>query len=638
MQSVKGRIAYRFMTKDLAANDKTFKDRAPKQERAKRRKEKRPADQWLAAVLLPHASTLSRKAWLDVASGLMAIPIAFSLAFGIDALVADKSGLSGLFPYALALFASIGLRALLAYLAGRLGHHVSSAVRRDLRGLLALRLANHPPLDKERKAAGEVAALGSDVIEALNDYTARYLSLKRQLIVIPLMILIASASISWAAALILMVCGPLVPVFMAIVGIRAKKASDDQISALSDMSSLFLDRLSGMTTLKLFRAVGRTREEFDILATDYRKATMRVLRIAFLSSAALELFAALGIALTAIFAAYHYLGSIDYGTYGAPITLGTGLFLLLLAPEFFSPLREFAVAYHDKATAQAAADRLMQVLPIDWITAQRSEMETALVPSSTASAPITIDSVVFKSANLGYLEDAPAVLKDVSFRFEKGEKIAILGASGSGKSTILGALCGFLSPLAGNLEINHQALDAEQWAALRPTIGWIGQRPHIFHGSVLMNVRLAAPKADRDAVRQALEHAHGDHFVTQLPRDLLTILGETGFGISGGQVRRLAIARAMLSDASLILCDEPTADLDAETASLVTDSLMQIAEGRLLVVATHDRSVAECCDRILYVHDGRVQAISHAELAALDEAALAERTADSPLHTKEDAS
>ncbi len=627
------------MTKIQAVEDQTKRSKAPQQDKARGRKAKRPADQWLAFILSPHASRLSRKAWLDVASGLMAIPIAFFLAFGIDALIADEAGLSGLLPYALALFVSIALRALLAYLAGRIGHHVSSAVRRDLRGLLALRLASHPPLDKDRKAAGEIAALGSDVIEAINDYIARYLSIKRQLIFIPLAILIASASISWTAALILLICGQLVPVFMAIVGIRAKKASDDQISALSDMSSRFLDRLSGMTTLKLFRAVGRTRQEFDTLASDYRKATMRVLRIAFLSSAALELFAALGIALTAIFVAYHYLGSIDYGTYGVPITLGTGLFLLLLAPEFFSPLREFAVAYHDKATAQSAADRLSQILPIDWLAAQKASTDAAFLTDLKAGdSTKVIDAISFVNASLGYLADEPAILQDVSFQLEKGEKVAILGASGSGKSTIMGALCGFLPPLAGQLQINGQLVEADQWARLRKTIGWIGQRPHIFHGSVLMNVRLAAPEADRNAVRGALEKAHGDHFVTQLPRDLLTILGETGFGISGGQVRRLAIARAMLSEASLILCDEPTADLDAGTAALITDSLMQIAEGRLLVVATHDRSVADRCDRILYVHNGGVKAISHEELAALDEAALAEDSATSHASAEEEAS
>lgn len=619
------------MTDDLAAEDKAAAGDASADEHAtnKRkalRREKRPADLWLDAVLAPHKSVLSRKAWLDVAAGLMAIPIAFCLAFGVDALIEDKAGLEGLAPYALALFASIVLRAGLAYFAGRLGHQVSSTIRRDLRGLLAFRLANHAPLDKDRKAAGEVAALGSDVIEAINDYTARYLSLNMQLTVIPLAILIASASISWVAALILMVCGPLVPVFMAIVGIRAKKASDNQIAALSDMSGKFLDRLSGMTSLKMFRAVGRTRDEFDTLANDYRKATMRVLRIAFLSSAALELFAALGIALTAIFAAYHYLGSIDYGTYGNPITLGTGLFLLLLAPEFFSPLREFAVAYHDKATAQSAADRLLQVLPLEWVKDNQSDQSSSapLTDVSDTETTQAIASITFDGVNLGYKANQPPILEAVTCDIGAGEKIAVLGASGSGKSTILGALCGFLPPLAGALRINDAPVSADQWEALRSSTAWIGQRPHIFHGSVLMNVRLAAPDADRESVRDALKRAHGDHFVAQLPRDLLTILGETGFGISGGQVRRLAIARAMLSDASLVICDEPTADLDAETAANVTDSLMQVADGRILIVATHDRSVAEQCDRILYVHDGAVRALTHEELGELDEAALAE--------------
>jgi ATP-binding cassette subfamily C protein CydD len=216
------------------------------------------------------------------------------------------------------------------------------------------------------------------------------------------------------------------------------------------------------------------------------------------------------------------------------------------------------------------------------------------------------------------------VISNFTGSYVTGESVAILGASGAGKSTVLAALCGFLAPISGDLEINQQRVQDDQarWDTLRETIAWIGQRPHIFHGSVLMNARLAAPESDRSQVRAALSQAHAEHFVAQLPRDLLTILGETGFGISGGQVRRLAIARALLSRSSLVLCDEPTADLDADTAHLVTDSLMQMAKDRLLIVATHDRAVAERCDRILYVRDGNIQEISNEELDTIDAADL----------------
>lgn len=598
--------------------------RAGKSSRRRSRPAK-PADQWLKALTDPHEGRLKRKAWLEVGSGLLAIAQAACLALAVGALITDNLGLKGTLPYAAALLGVIILRALFSYAAGRLGHAVASDVKYDLRLRLSGQLADQSPLDMKRRSAGEIAALGSDVIETLDAYISRYLSLRLQLTIIPLAIAFAVAWFSWAAALVLLLCGPLIPVFMAIVGIRAKKASDNQISALSDMSSRFLDRLSGMTTLRLFHAVTRTRTEFEEIANSYRRATMRVLRIAFLSSAALELFSAIGIALIAIYVGYHYLGFADWGNYGVPITLSSGLFMLLLAPDFFAPLRDFAAAYHDRATAQAAAERLLDVLPVESLEVSSSGVTSDKQPESgQPKTPVTIEQIAFEAADLGYDNTHGAILHNVSLRIERGEKVAILGASGAGKSTLLSALCGLLPPSAGQLSINRNPAPApgEAWEALRRSIAWIGQRPHVFHGSLLMNARLTAPEADRTRVQAALEQAHADRFVAQLPKDLLTILGESGFGISGGQVRRLAIARAALADASLILCDEPTADLDADTAKLVSDSLIKMSEGHILLVATHDRSVAELCDRILYVQNGTVAEIDRAALAAIDEASL----------------
>lgn len=585
----------------------------------------KPSDLWLKALTDPYKARLKRKAWLEVGAGLLAIGQAGCLALAIGALITDNLGLQGTLPYAATLMGVIILRALFSYGAGRIGHAVASDIKYGLRLRLSEELADQSPLDMKRRSAGEIAALGSDVIETLDAYISRYLSLRLQLTVIPFAIALSVGWFSWAAALVLLLCGPLIPVFMAIVGIRAKKASDDQISALSDMSSRFLDRLSGMTTLRLFHAVTRTRNEFEDIANQYRRATMRVLRIAFLSSAALELFSAIGIALIAIYVGYHYLGFADWGNYGVPITLSSGLFMLLLAPDFFTPLRDFAAAYHDRATAQSAGDRLLQVLPIESLKQQASDsLEMQTEQPEAMPTRTVIEQIGFEEADLGYSDGHGAVLRDVSLTIRQGEKVAILGASGAGKSTLLSALCGLLPPSAGQLTINGVPAPepGSDWEPLRQNIAWIGQRPHVFHGSLLMNARLTAPDADRGQVKAALEQAHADRFVAQLPRDLLTVLGETGFGISGGQVRRLAIARAALANASLILCDEPTADLDADTARLVSDSLIQMSEGHILLVATHDRSVAELCDRILYVKNGTIEEIDRAALAAIDEASL----------------
>ena len=508
------------------------------------KRQAKPADIWLKALVTPYKGRLSRKAWLEVLTGILAIGQAGALALAVGALITDQAGLNGVLPYAFALLGIVVLRAGLSYWAGHIGHAVAADIKYDLRQKLALTLAGHSPIDKERRSAGEIAALGSDVVEALDAYASRYLSLRLQLSVIPLAIIIAVAFVSWAAALVLLLCGPLIPVFMAIVGIRAKKASDEQISALSDMSARFLDRLSGMTTLRLFHAVGRTREEFSSIATTYRRATMRVLRIAFLSSAALELFSAIGIALIAIYVGYHYLGFADWGSYGNPVTLSTGLFILLLAPDFFTPLRDFAAAYHDRATALSAADRLRLVLPEEKLD-RIYDVAAKSIAGDEQTKTEPIHSIHFSKCDLGYSQAHEPILQGVDLKLNKGEKIAILGASGAGKSTLLAALCGFLKPATGQLLINGEAapVDQEGWKEVRSTTAWIGQRPHIFHGSVLMNARLATPDADRDQVKAALSEVHADHFVAQLPKDLLTVLGETGFGISGGQIRRLAIGQ-----------------------------------------------------------------------------------------------
>lgn len=589
-------------------------------DKGRKSRPKKPADRWLDAVIAPYQDQLKRKARLETLSGVLAIGQAGFLAFGVGALIEGGVGFAGLVPYLIGLIAMIVARVVLSYLAGKLGHSISADLRFSLRQKLAGLLAGQSVLDIERRSAGEVAALASDVIENLDPYTSRYLSLRLQLSVIPIAIFIAVALFSWAAALVLLLCGPLIPVFMAIVGIRAKKASDKQVAALSTMSSRFLDRLQGMTTLRLFGAVGRTRSLFDGIATDYRKATMKVLRIAFLSSAALELFSALGIALIAIYVGYHYLGFTAFGSYGMPISLASGLFMLLLAPEFFTPLRDFAAAYHDRASAQSSAERLMQLLGFDNL--QQSDEHNSAPHKEAAhidGEARPIDHIAFEGCSFGYEGGRDAVLCDITLQIAKGNRIAILGRSGSGKSTLLSALCGLLSPLDGRLLFNGQAVaDPEQWPLWRQSIGWIGQRPHIFHGSLLMNARLAQPSASREEVKAALSKAHADQFVAQLPRDLLTKLGETGFGISGGQVRRLAIARAALSSSSLILCDEPTADLDADTAKLVTDSLLDMAKDRILIIATHDRDVAEVCDHIYFVKDGHLREIEASELADMD--------------------
>ena len=491
-------------------------------------------------------------------------------------------------------------------------------------------LSARSPLDRSRLHAGTAASVLAEQAEAILPWLTRYHGAMWRVRLMPLVILLPVAWYSWAAATVLITAAPLIPLFMVLVGWRARAASEAQWLQMSSMNAFLLDRLRGLPTLRALGSVQTTARRLRASAEDLRQRTMKVLRIAFLSSAVLELFSALGVAMVAAYVGFHLLGYLEFGAWGGRLTLGEGLFILLLAPAFFEPLRELAAVWHDRAAGVAAMDALARLnengLPLlDGAPAAQPGAEKAATdsvpsalhdrPAPDAVKPTSVKAASVKPASvdpaspqrpapdvrltdLGFaFPDEKPVFQHFSLAVRPGEHVALVGGSGTGKTVLMSLLAGLLVPTAGRIEIDGQTLVPDTVRALRERMAWMGQRAHVFAAPVRDNIALGRPSVDDERVRQAITQARLDTVAQAHPG---ISLGEGGTGLSGGEAARLALARLMAApEADLLLADEPTAHLDSETADQVAESLVTLARGRTLIVATHDPRLAARMDRIV---------------------------------------
>jgi ATP-binding cassette, subfamily C, bacterial CydD len=475
-------------------------------------------------------------------------------------------------------------------------------VQLRMRARLLEAVARSSPFDVRRPHSGEIAAVVTHHVDALAPYLRRYEPARMRIAIVPIAILLATLPVSWVAAAILCAAGPLIPVFMTLIGQRARIASEHQLGEIGTMSSFLLDRLQGLTTLRIFGAVERSASSLRAATADIHRSTMAVLRLAFLSSAMLELFSALGVALVAVYIGFNLLGYFSFGTYGAPLTLAGGLYVLLLAPEFFQPLRDYAVAYHDQAAALAASREIGRILDPDRpgllgsaSSSPRLSREDGTRAESEAMA-LCLCNVSLRFAGMSQ----PA-LRDISLAVRPGEHVALVGPSGSGKSLLLGVMAGLVRPTAGEVLADGALLDDATADGWRKRLAWVGQRPGFVRASVLSNLTLGRAAPSPEALENLAERLGAKTVIDRLPRGLATVLGENGNGISGGEAQRLALVRAALAEADVILADEPTEHLDPDTAAIVIGGLLQIAAGRTLVVATHDLGLARLMHRVVDV-------------------------------------
>jgi ATP-binding cassette subfamily C protein CydD len=535
---------------------------------------------------------------LGLAAGLAVIAQALLLAHVVTALIFRHEAAAALALPLAALAGLLLLRAALSFAAEHAAHHAAAAVKLSLRRTLLDHLFALGPAYAAGERSADLAATLLDGVEALEPYLARYLPQMALVALVPLAILAAIFPVDWISFLVLLVTGPIIPVFMVFVGYRAEAINRRQWRELLTMSARFLDAVQGITTLRLF---GRARDEIALIgriADEYRRATMAGLRIAFLTSAVLEFFASLSIALVAVlFGARLLHGHIGFFP---------AFFVLLLVPEFFLPLRGLATHYHARMTALAAAGRIFDVLD--------TQPATTWGDAAPPSGPLSLRCAGLTIAH----EPGQTVLHGIDCAFPAGTLTAIVGRSGAGKSTLAAALLGFVAPHSGAVLVNDDtaltALDREAWWA---QLAYVPQTPRVFAGTIAANLRLARPEADDAALREALRRARLLDEIDRLPAGIETSIGDGGAGLSGGQVQRLALARAFLRDARLLILDEATAHLDLETEAEIAAAIADLARGRTAILIAHRLATVRRADRILVLEGGRLaESGTHDELLA----------------------
>ncbi|WP_257297123.1 cysteine/glutathione ABC transporter permease/ATP-binding protein CydD [Endozoicomonas sp. YOMI1] len=487
------------------------------------------------------------------------------------------------------------------------GFRAGACVRVEVRKLLLDKLCRLGPLVIAERPAGSWSAIVVEQVEELQEFIAKYLPQMALAVMIPAIMLVVAFPRSWVVGIIFLVTAPLIPVFMILVGMKAAQANRQNFQALSRLGGFFLDRLQGLETLKLFQRTSFAQTQLADASEDFRIKTMQVLRLAFLSSTVLEFFASVSIALVAVFLGMSFLGHI---TFGGEVTLYTGLFLLLLAPEYYQPLRELGTYYHARAKAVGATEEILDVL-----SRKESEVHHGGV-SLPEAMPLTLEakelsvSATIKSAVSSLPADVEnkhqLLLDRLSFKIEPGTRVGIIGSSGAGKTTLINTLMGFWN-YQGEIKIGGQSLADTRLESWRKAIAWLGQQPLIIHGSVYDNISFGRT-VSREQCLDALAMAQGMDILANLPDGLDSALKEQGGNLSVGQAQRIALARALVLPVRLLILDEPTASLDSASESLVLDALDAIPDDCTVITITHRISQLKAMDQILMLEKGRLVA------------------------------
>lgn len=534
-------------------------------------------------------------------SGALLVVQAWLLASVLDAAIMQDVPRQELLASIVGIAALMLVRATITWAGERAGADAAERIKRHVRQSLFTRMVAKGPYWSRGKASGELASAVVDQVEALDGFFAKYLPAMAAAAMLPVAFSVLLLPVDVIAGLVLLITAPLIPLFMALVGWGAQGASRRHLRAFARLSGFFADRLRGLSTLKLYGRADAEAASVVAASDALRQRTMSVLRIAFLSSAVLEFFAALGVAGVAVYIGLTYLGFLDVRW--SPLTLQAGLFCLLMAPEVYAPLRQFAAHYHDRATALAAVTQIAGLF--DGLP--QEDADAKLMHGSRGTG-VTSLGAELEVSGLTVLAPgrAHAVLSEATLTLAPGEHVALMGPSGIGKSTLIEAIAR-LRPSQGDIHIDGQPLADWDEAALRGRVALIGQTPQLLAGTIADNIRLGCPGASDTDVQEAARRACVLEFAAVLPQGLETPLGSRGQGLSGGQAQRVALARLFLRDPGLILLDEPTAHLDEATQARLLDEILAFSVGRTLLLATHSATVAARLGRVLRVVGGKVE-------------------------------
>lgn len=534
---------------------------------------------------------------LGIISGLLIVTQAWLLATILQALIIDNVLREQLLIQFSLLICVFIVRAIINFIRESVGFVCGKIVRQQIRSIVLNKLNQLGPIWVKNKPAGSWATIILEQIEDIQDYYARYLPQMYLAAIIPIIILIAIFPLNWAAGLILFITAPLIPLFMILVGMGAADVNRRNFVALARLSGRFLDRLRGLDTLRLFFRANKEIKDIEQATEEFRKRTMEVLRMAFLSSAVLEFFASISIAIVAVYFGFSYLGELHFGNYGIPVTLFAGFLALILAPEFFQPLRDLGTYYHAKAQAIGAAESLFTLLSSIEQPSPLPQNNQLMTPAQ----PLTIKAQQLEI----FSHDNVRLAGPLNFTLLPNQRIALVGQSGAGKSSLLNALLGFL-PYRGSLTVNGIELRDLDMADWRKQLSWVGQNPHLPAQTIIDNICLYSAEASVAAVNIAMENAYVTEFIKHLPAGVDTQIGENGARLSVGQAQRIAVARALLNPCHLLLLDEPAASLDMQSEQRVMTALNAASTKQTTLLVTHLLTETAAYDQIWVMKNGLI--------------------------------
>ena len=526
-------------------------------------------------------------------AGLLTIGQAYLVSSTVNGVFLNGQTLAEVFHWLKLILFVITGRALLTWVNEVSANTVAVKIKTDLRERLFNHILNLGPAYTRGQRTGELTTAAVEGIEALDAYYSQYLP---QLVIstlVPISILIFIFPMDLLSGIILLVTAPLIPFFMIMIGKGAEIVSKRQYETLSRLSAHFLDSLQGLTTLKLFGRGKAHAKNIEQVSNQFRDRTLEVLRITFLSALALELLATLSTAVIAV--------EIGFRLLYAKMEFREAFFLLILAPEFYMPLRMLGARFHAGMSGTTAAKRIFQILdtPIVISNVEGHKSHVANLQPSTFN--VQLDNVSYT-----YPDETTPALENVSLQIKAGQNIALVGASGAGKTTLANLLLRFIEPTSGQLIVNQGSLSEISINSWRTQIAWVPQRPHLFHDTFSANIRLGKPDATHEEVIVAAKAAHLHEFIETLPDKYETIIGESGARLSGGQAQRLALARAFLKNAPLLILDEPTSSLDPETESLLEESTRHLMQGRTVITIAHRLNSIFKADQIIVLAEGRI--------------------------------